>query len=129
MYTNMHQQPYKSTYFDVLRKRLLLVAGVSLIVFSSACGGKKKQERQVARKPQPVLYSTYYISYMNNDPLLKEHTDWAKKFYRERGFKLGWFKNNEIVPQAKEMLTMISKADEEGLDPKKYQFKDFNTMF
>ncbi|SKB36204.1 Murein L,D-transpeptidase YcbB/YkuD [Daejeonella lutea] len=129
MYTNMHQQPYKSTYFDVLRKRLLLVAGVSLIVFSSACGGKKKQERQVARKPQPVLDSTYYISYMNNDPLLKEHTDWAKKFYRERGFKLGWFKNNEIVPQAKEMLTMISKADEEGLDPKKYQFKDFNTMF
>ncbi|WP_305663245.1 murein L,D-transpeptidase [Daejeonella sp.] len=66
---------------------------------------------------------------MNKNPLLKEHTDWAKEFYRERNFKLGWFKNNEIVPQAKEMLDMISKADEEGLDPKKYQFMDFDTLF
>ncbi len=129
MYTNMHQQPYK-TYYYVLRKHLLVLSGVALIALASACGSKtKKAEKQVASKPQPVLDSTYYIKYMNEDPMLKEHTDWAKKFYRERGFKLGWFKNNEIVPQAKEMLTMISKAGEEGLDPKKYQFKDFNAMF
>ena len=128
MYTTMHQQPYK-TYYSVLRKNLLTLAGLSLIIIASACGGGvKKQERQVASKPQPVLDSVYYIKYMNDDPMLKEHTDWAKKFYREREFKLGWFKNNEIVPQAKEMLTMISKAGEEGLDPKKYQFKDLNTM-
>jgi murein L,D-transpeptidase YcbB/YkuD len=108
---------------------MIVLAGVSTIAFASACGGKSKQERQVANKPQPTLDSTYYISYMDSDPLLKEHTDWAKKFYREREFRLGWFKNNEIVPQAKEMLTMISKAGEEGLDPKKYQFKDFDAMF
>lgn len=126
----MHEQTYKSTYFYMLRKPFLILAGISLIIFVSACGGGvKKQERQVANKPQPVLDSTYYIKYMNDDPLLKEHTDWAKKFYRERSFKLGWFKNNEIVPQAKEMQIMISKAGEEGLDPKKYQFKDLNTMF
>ncbi|MEJ7694574.1 L,D-transpeptidase family protein [Daejeonella sp.] len=125
----MHQQPYK-TYYYVLRKHLLVLTGVSLIALASACGGEtSKAEKQVARKPQPVLDSTYYISYMTKDPLLKEHTDWAKKFYRERSFKLGWFKNNEIVPQANEMMTMISKAGEEGLDPKKYQFKDFKTMF
>ncbi len=110
------------------KKYLLLLTGISLIGLLSACGGSKK-ERQVAGKPQPILDSTYYINYMNTDPLLKEHTDWAKKFYRERDFKLGWFKNNEIVPQAKAMLDMISKAGEEGLDPKKYQFKDFNTLF
>lgn len=126
----MHQQSYKTLYTE-FRKHLFVLTGFSLIALASACGGSatKKQEKQVAGKPQPVLDSTYYIKYMNDDPKLKEHTDWAKKFYRERGFKLGWFKNNEIVPQAKVMLTMISKAGEEGLDPKKYQFKDFNTMF
>lgn len=129
MYTNMHQQPYKSTYSYMLRTHLLIWAGISLIVFASACGGKKKQEREVAGKPQPVLDSMYYINYMKNDPMLKEHTDWAKKFYRERKFKLGWFRNNELVPQAKEMLAIIKQAGDEGLDPKKYQFKDFNTMF
>jgi murein L,D-transpeptidase YcbB/YkuD len=118
---------YFRTSFASMKLPVLLIAVWSVFALSS-CGGKKK-ERQVANKPQPTLDSTYYINYMNNDPLLKDHTDWAKKFYRERGFKLGWFKNNEIVPQAKEMLNMIGKADEEGLDPKKYQFKDFNTMF
>ncbi len=128
---NLKQNNNTDYYFRTtslsLKKYLLVLAGISIIALSS-CGGKKK-ERQVANKPQPTLDSTYYINYMNNDPLLKEHTDWAKKFYREREFRLGWFKDNEIVPQAKEMLNMISKAGEEGLDPKKYQFKDFNTMF
>jgi len=111
-----------------IKKYLLLLTGISLIGLFSACGGSKK-ERQVAGKPQPILDSAYYINYMNKDPFLKEHTDWAKNFYRERDFKLGWFKNNELVPQAKDMLDMISKAGEEGLDPKKYQFIDFNTLF
>ncbi len=113
-----------------INRCVLLLTVVCLIVFSSSCQGKKRQEeRAVANKNQPVLDSTYYIKYMTADPVLKEHTDWAKKFYREREFRLGWFKNNEIVPQAKQMLDMISQAGEEGLNPKKYQFKDFNKMF
>ncbi len=133
MYKNTKQNSESHLYFNtaalLVKKYFIVLTGISIIAFTSACSGKKSQEREVASKPQPVLDSTYYINYMNNDPMLKEHTDWAKKFYRERGFKLGWFRNNEIVPQAKEMLTMISKAGEEGLDPKKYQFRDFNTMF
>ena len=124
-----NSSPYFKTVIKSLKKGLLILAGFSTIAFASACGGKSKQEREIANKPQPTLDSTYYISYMNSDPKLKEHTDWAKKFYREREYRLGWFKNNVIVPQAMEMLTMISKAGEEGLDPKKYQFKDFDTMF
>ncbi|MDP2413713.1 murein L,D-transpeptidase [Daejeonella sp.] len=133
MYKNTKQNSNTHHYFRTsirsLKKYLLVLTGISLIGLASACGDKKKQERQVAGKPQPTLDSMSYINYMNNDPLLKEHTDWAKKFYRERNFKLGWFKNNEIVPQAKDMLNMISKAGEEGLNPKKYQFIDFNTLF
>lgn len=111
-------------------RSFLLLTGVCLMVSYSSCQGKKKQEeRAVANKTQPVLDSTYYIKYMNADPILKDHTDWAKKFYREREFRLGWFKNNEIVPQAKQLLDVIAQAGEEGLNPKKYQFKDFNKMF
>jgi len=132
MYMNTKQNGDNHHYFRTgirsLKKYPLVLMGIIFIGLVSACGGSKK-ERQVAGKPQPTLDSTYYINYMNKDPLLKEHTDWAKKFYRERDYKLGWFKNNEIVPQAKEMLDMISKAGEEGLDPKKYQFKDFNALF
>ncbi|MGB4398428.1 MAG: L,D-transpeptidase family protein [Daejeonella sp.] len=132
MHNNLHRGDsnlHFKTVIKTLRKSVLLLAGISTIGIATACGSKSKKEKQVANKPQPVLDSTYYINYMNKDPMLKEHTDWAKKFYREREFQLGWFKNNEIVPQAQEMLTMISKAGEEGLDPKKYQFKDFTAMF
>ncbi|MDP3469987.1 MAG: L,D-transpeptidase family protein [Daejeonella sp.] len=127
--TNQNGTTYHNSRTNIqsIKKYLFLLTGICLIGFVSACGNK--QERQVAGKPQPILDSMYYINYMNKNPLLKEHTDWAKEFYRERNFKLGWFKNNEIVPQAKEMLDMISKADEEGLDPKKYQFMDFDTLF
>jgi murein L,D-transpeptidase YcbB/YkuD len=113
----------------LLQKYLLLIAGLLLVIFAASCGKGKKKERAVASKPQPVLDSMYYINYFNNDPRLKDQTDWAKKFYREREFRLGWFRDNKIVPQAQEMLNLITKAEEEGLDPKKYQFKDFNKLF
>lgn len=127
MYLIMNNKLSIGNYQRVLRTALS-AAGICLILFAAGCGGKKK-ERAVANKPQPVLDSTYYINYFNNDPRLKGEVVWAKNFYREREFRLGWFKDNKIVPQAQEMLTMISKADEEGLDPKRYQFKDFNKMF
>jgi len=102
-------------------RHLLFIAGLFCIFFSSC--------RNMANKPQPLLDSAYYISYMAKDPLLKEQAEWAKKFYREREFKLGWFKENKIVPQADKMLDAIKKSDEDGLDPKKYQFVDFDKLF
>lgn len=111
----------------VIKFSFLLSVGF-LLFFVFACQGSKK-ERAVANKDQPVLDSTYYINYIKSDPRLKDQLEWAKKFYREREYQLGWFKNNEIVPQAKEMLTIINNAAEEGLDPKDYQIKDFDKLF
>jgi murein L,D-transpeptidase YcbB/YkuD len=66
---------------------------------------------------------------MKAEPKFAAQLDWGKKFYRERKFQLGWFKENKLVPQAEQMLTMISKSDEDALNPKDYQIKDFTTMF
>lgn len=109
-----------------LSLRGLMIVMLSLFIFS-ACGNKKA--REVANKPQPTLDSTYYIEYMTSDPRMKDHVIWAKNFYRERGFKLGWFKNNEIVPQAEKVLDIVSRAGEEGLDPANYQLRDFDKLF
>jgi L,D-transpeptidase YcbB len=74
---------------------------------------------------QPILDSIYITNYMKAEPAFKDELVFAKNFYRERGFKLGWFKDHQLVPQADTMLQVISKANEEGLDPKDYQLIDF----
>ena len=80
-------------------------------------------------KSQPTLDSTYMMSYVKAEPKFKGQLDWAKKFYRERKYQLGWFKDNQLVPQAQEMLSVIAKSEGDGLDPKDYQIKDFKTLF
>lgn len=107
---------------------LFVFSAAFLLFFASSCQGSKT-ERAVANQAQPVLDSTYYINYIKSEPKFKDQLDWVKSFYREREFQLGWFKNNKIVPEADKMLGMISKAGEEGLNPKDYQLKDFNKLF
>ncbi|MET4106137.1 L,D-transpeptidase family protein [Hymenobacter sp. UYP22] len=78
---------------------------------------------------QPKLDSVYIVKYMAAEPKFKDQTEWAKKFYRERDFRLGWFRNHELVPQARTLLGVINKAADEGLDPKEYKTKDFDKLF
>ncbi|HEY1005846.1 MAG TPA: hypothetical protein VGD92_01655, partial [Sphingobacteriaceae bacterium] len=96
---------------------MILVAG-----FSMHCGKKN-------RGPQPTLDSAYIVRYMESEPAFRDQVIWAKNFYRERNFRLGWFKDHEIRPEAEEMLAVISKAAEEGLDPADYQVVDFGELF
>lgn len=119
--------------FISLKKYLIILAGLSFVLISSSCQGGKtnangQREGKTVSGPQPVLDSTYYINYIKADARLKDQLDWTKKFYRERDFQLGWFKNNELVPQAKQMLAVIDKSAEEGLDPNDYKIKDFTKM-
>lgn len=78
---------------------------------------------------QQTLDSTFVISYMKAEPKFAAQLDWGKKFYRERKFQLGWFNENKLVPQAEQMLNMIAKSDEDALNPKDYQIKDFAKLF
>ncbi|HEY0899657.1 MAG TPA: L,D-transpeptidase family protein [Sphingobacteriaceae bacterium] len=94
----------------------------TIIINSVHCGKKTKG-------PQPTLDSAYIVEYMRTEPAFKDQTEWAKKFYKEREFKLGWFKDHKLVPEAEKMLGVIARANEEGLNAKDYQVKDFEKLF
>lgn len=96
------------------------------LIFIAAC---RNSDNKITSDPQPKLDSVYIEQYMAKEPAFKDQINWAKEFYKERGFTLGWFKNHEPVPKVHQMLEVIKKAGEEGLDPKEYQIKDFNKLF
>lgn len=97
----------------------------------SSCGGSGDQsgaptaggikQSTVQSGPAPRLDSVYIIRAMQANARFKAQEKWARKFYRERQFRLGWFKDHQLVPQAQTMLAVISKAKDDGLDPKRYQ--------
>ena len=77
---------------------------------------------------QPRLDSTQLITAFRGEPAFKAQLLPALRFYRDRKFQLGWFKNHEPVAQAKNILAITSKAADEGLNPKDYQIKDISKM-
>ena len=95
----------------------------AIIVIFGSC------KNRMLSGPQPKLDSVYIEQYMSKEPAFKDHINWAKLFYKERGFTLGWFKDHKLVPEADTMLAVIRQAGDEGLDPKDYQIKDFEKLF
>jgi len=106
-----------------LFKGIFLNLSIVLLLFSlSNCSKRKSGE-------QPVLDSVYVTQYMNSKPAFKDDLYWAMQFYKAREYKLGWFKDHEVIPEAEKMLQAVSKAGEEGLDPKNYNVVDFKKLF
>ena len=107
---------------------------LSLPLLVASCGGSGdqtgttttgdiKQPLSLAG-PAPRLDSVYVIKAMQANARFKTQERWARKFYRERQFRLGWFKDHQLVPQAQTMLGVIAKAKDDGLDANRYQDKD-----
>ncbi|HEX8326204.1 MAG TPA: L,D-transpeptidase family protein [Hymenobacter sp.] len=114
---------------------VLLVAVLAGATLQS-CGSNNSQSGEGGSSaavaelgPQPLIDSTYVINTIRADPNFKPHLLAARRFYRERQFRLGWFKDHKPVPQVETLQGIIAKAQDEGLDPKDYQVKDFKTMF
>jgi murein L,D-transpeptidase YcbB/YkuD len=118
---------------------VLLVAALSSIALQS-CGSDTKsrsadgttqsaESSQVVAGPQPLIDSTYVIKTFQAEPAFKAQLLAARRFYRERGFRLGWFKDHQPVKRAEDLQAIIAKAEEEGLNPKDYQVKDFDKLF
>jgi murein L,D-transpeptidase YcbB/YkuD len=116
---------------------MVWLLGLTMLTASLSCSQDQKDQIKEALPgaltkaggPQPTLDSTFVIKTMTAEPAFKDQLDWAKKFYKEREYRLGWFRNHELVPQAKTMLGVINKAADEGLDPKDYKVKDFDKLF
>ncbi|MGV3641384.1 MAG: L,D-transpeptidase family protein [Adhaeribacter sp.] len=73
--------------------------------------------------------SAFVEGYVAHEPQFKEHRDVIMRFYRDRNYRLGWFKGDELVPQANTFIEVVNKAYREGLDPNDYKIKDFKQMF
>ncbi|WP_210519414.1 L,D-transpeptidase family protein [Hymenobacter terricola] len=117
----------------------LMVAGLGGLALQS-CGSNTDTSGQAANGspdtsttalagPQPLLDSTFVINAIRAEPRFKPQLLAARRFYRERKFRLGWFKDHQPVPQVQTLQNIIAKAQDEGLNPKDYQVKDFKKLF
>jgi len=113
-----------------------LLGGLLGMALLSGCGSDKPgQTAGTAASAagvsgaQPLLDSGYVARALGAVPQFRVQLPWAKKFYRERQYRLGWFKDHQLVPQATQLLQTIAKASDEGLDPRKYQVKDLAKLF
>lgn len=120
------------TYFLVV-----LLGGWLGVALLSGCGADKPGQTAGTATapaagvsgPQPLLDSAYVARALGAVPQFRAQLPWAKKFYRERQYRLGWFKDHQLVPQATQLQQTIAKASDEGLDPRKYQVKDLAKLF
>ena len=117
---------------------LLLLAALGSTTLAS-CGSDSQtqtagqmatdsSEVTVVAGPQPLLDSVAFIKAFQAEPKFKAQLLPARRFYRERGFKLGWFKDHKPVERVKTLQDIIAKAGNEGLNPKDYQVKDISQM-
>ncbi|WP_310395733.1 L,D-transpeptidase family protein [Hymenobacter sp.] len=111
---------------------LLAALGCATLPSCGSDGGSSAGERlaaAVTAGPQPRLDSTYLVNTLRAEPRFKPQLLAARRFYRERKFQLGWFKNHQPVAQARALQAVIAKAQDEGLNPKDYQVKNFKQLF
>ena len=118
----------------------LFLAVLSLPSFLVGCGGNQASRADQASSktgtpatadtsgPEPHLDSVFVMRAMQADARFKAQERWARKFYRERQFRLGWFRQHQLVPQAATFLAVVAKAKEDGLDPKRYDTKQITDM-
>ena len=115
---------------------LLLAALGSTILASCGPNSQTQTTEQAASDSsatpvagaQALVDSMQLFSAFRTEPAFKAQLLPALRFYREREFQLGWFKNHEPVAQVKNLQAIIGKAADEGLNPKDYQIRDISKM-
>jgi L,D-transpeptidase YcbB len=133
------QKPFDRKNMNPLQKNRIYTIALALLVLLSlnACnsGGDKKENGGGVKDllGMTTLSATetdslYIRDYLAREKQLKEHEDLIYLFYGERDYRLAWFKDEELLPQSEKLLTTISEASKEGLDPKEYKVVDVEEM-
>ena len=106
-----------------------------IIAIAFSCGGKNTTnntsttaERTKTEK-EAHTDSAFVETYVRQEAEFKKHRDVVMKFYRDRGYRMGWFKKDKLVPQANTFISVVSRAHQEGLNPDDYKVKNFTQMF
>ncbi|CAA9244888.1 MAG: L,D-transpeptidase YcbB [uncultured Adhaeribacter sp.] len=109
----------------------MLVGLLTLLQFTACKKSNNDQnnENKKAIAAAAKTDSAFIEGYLKREPEFKQHRAVTMLFYRSRDFRLGWFKNGKLVPQANTFINVINKADREGLNPADYKIKDFKTLF
>lgn len=122
----MHNHKDKTFFYFLL----LLVLAVAF-----SCGGKNKGNTAIttAEKAKELEMShtdsAFVETFVRQEPEFKKHRNIVMKFYRDRNYRLGWFKKDKLVPQAKTFISVVNRAHREGLNPADYKVEKFNQMF
>ncbi|MBC5773532.1 L,D-transpeptidase family protein [Pontibacter sp. KCTC 32443] len=121
--------PYQNKIYYIYL--LFIVAALASCNKSDGSGQGKEIGEILGIKelPQATTDSLYIKSYISKQPEFKQHADLMYLFYGERDYKLAWFRDNELVPEAEKFLATIDNATKEGLDPKKYKLVEFKSLF
>lgn len=101
---------------------LIPVLAAGTVLCFNACSRKISEQEM-------VLDSAYVEQYMAAHKTFNNERYWAMTFYKDREFRMAWFKEDKLVPQAEKMLGIVGKAYEEGLDPSKYNVVNFDSLF
>jgi L,D-transpeptidase YcbB len=110
--------------------------GLLCLLWLAACSSDKKEEDSGGVKELLGLNtvaasetdSVFVKNYIDQKKKFKEHEDDIFLFYSERDYRLGWFKDTDLVPQSEKLLSTINDASREGLDPKEYKVVDIEGM-
>ncbi len=104
---------------------LLLMMGCN----NKSGDGKNKVKELFSKELEQTNTDSLFIrSYISKVPAFNENADLMYLFYGDRDYKLAWFKENKLVPQTEKFLSAIDKANQEGLDPKRYKVIDIEGM-
>ncbi|MCJ8166309.1 L,D-transpeptidase family protein [Pontibacter sp. E15-1] len=78
--------------------------------------------------PQATTDSAFVKNFLKQKPEFKKQEELMFMFYGDRDYKLGWFRDNELVPETEKFLAAMDNATKEGLDPKNYKVVDLNKL-
>lgn len=78
--------------------------------------------------PQATTDSSYVQQFIAQKPAFKKQSELMFLFYGDRDYKLAWFRDNELIPEAEKFLAAIDNASHEGLDPKNYRVVDISKL-
>ncbi|MFD2244951.1 L,D-transpeptidase family protein [Pontibacter ruber] len=116
-----------------------ILVRIGLAVFwlfaAASCNNKSEDGKSgtgllgLGELPQATTDSVFIQKYINQVPAFKAQSDLMYQFYGERDYKLAWFRDNKVIPEAQKLIEVLDNASAEGLDPKKYKLVNFDEKF
>ncbi len=105
------------------------MAGFLCLLLTFGCNsGSRDNLAGNEDKDQIQTDSVYVQRFINQKQEFKDHADLMFLFYRERDYRLAWFRDDKLVPETEKFLETINQSRKEGLEPANYKIVDVEGM-